>query len=47
MYRLSNLEPFFPEDSALGERAEFGMALGEVRTGHHGGQGKIAKALAA
>ena len=44
--RLGNLEPFFPEGPALGERAQLGMAPGEVGTGEHGGQDD-AEALAA
>ena len=45
--RLGNPQPFFREGAALGERAELGMALGEVGTGDHGGQEDLTEALAA
>ena len=45
--RLGNLEPFFPEGSALGERAQLGMAPGETGTGEHGGQEGLTEALVA
>ena len=45
--RLGNPEPFFPEGTALGERAQLGMAPGEAGTGEHGGQENLAEALAA
>ena len=45
--RLGNPEPFFPEGPALGERAQLGMAPGEVGTGEHGGQDDLTEALAA
>jgi hypothetical protein len=44
---LRNLEPFFPEDNALGERAQLGMARGEPRPGVHGGQDDLTDALVA
>ena len=44
---LSNPEPFFPEGPALGERAQLGMAPGEVGTGEHGGQEELTEALVA
>jgi hypothetical protein len=44
---LSNPEPFVPKGPALGERAQLGMAPGEVGTGEHGGQDNLAEALAA
>ena len=34
--RLGNPQPFFPEDPALGERAQLGMAPGESDPGFHG-----------
>ena len=46
-HRLGNPEPFFPEGSALGERAQLGMAPGEVGTGVHGGQADLTEALVA
>ena len=46
-HRLGNPEPFFPEGTALGERAQLGMAPGEVGTGGHGGQEDLAEALVA
>jgi hypothetical protein len=45
--RLSNPEPFFPKGPALSERAQLGMARGEVRMGDHGRQEGEAKTLAA
>ena len=45
--RLGNPEPFFPEGMALGERAQLGMAPGEVGTGSHGGQVGLTEALVA
>ena len=45
--RLGNPQPFFPEGPALGERAQLGMAPGEVGTGVHGGQDELAEALVA
>src|SRR5712691_10534434 len=36
--RLGNLEPFFAEGCALGERPQFGMAPGEIGTGLRSGQ---------
>ena len=45
--RLGNPQPFFPEGTALSERAQLGMALGEVGTGQHGGQLGLTEALAA
>jgi hypothetical protein len=44
---LSNPEPFVPKGPALGERAQLGMAPGEVGTGEHGGQDDLTKVLAA
>ena len=44
---LGNPEPFVPEGPALGERAQFGMAPGEVGTGEHGRQDDLTKVLAA
>jgi len=44
---LSNPEPFFPKGSALGERAQLGMAPGEVGAGEHGGQENPAEKLVA
>jgi hypothetical protein len=44
---LGNREPFLPEGPALGERAQLGMARGEVGTGEHGGQVDPADALVA
>ena len=44
---LSNPEPFFAEGPALDERAQLGMAPGEVGTGEHGGQVDLTKAFAA
>ena len=35
----SDPQPFFPEGTARGERAELGMAAGKKGTGVHGGQG--------
>ena len=46
-HRLGNPQPFFPKGPALGERAEFGMARGEVGTGEHGGQEDLPEVLAA
>ena len=45
--RLGNPEPFVPEGTALGERAQLGMAPGEVGTGDHGGQDNPAESLVA
>jgi hypothetical protein len=45
--RLGNPQPFFPKGPALGERAQLGMAPGEVGTGLHGGQDDIPEALVA
>ena len=45
--RLGNPQPFFPEGTALGERAQLGMAPGEVGTGGHGGQDELTEALVA
>ena len=45
--RLGNPEPFVPEGPALSERAQLGMAPGELGTGVHGGQEDLAEALAA
>ena len=45
--RLGNPEPFFPEGTALGERAQLGMAPGEPGTGVHGGQDDLTEALVA
>jgi hypothetical protein len=45
--RLGNPQPFFPEGHALGERAQLGMARGEVGKGLHGGHHNLAEALAA
>jgi hypothetical protein len=44
--RLGNPAPFFPEDPALGERAQLGMAHGEPGTGVHRGQEDLTEALA-
>src|SRR5712691_4750980 len=38
--------PSFPQDLALSERAELGMAPDGQGTGHHGGQVELTKALA-
>ena len=46
-HRLGNPQPFFPEGPALGERAQLGMAPGEVGTGEHGGQDDLTEALVA
>ena len=35
--RLGNPQPFFPKAMPRSERAQLGMALGEVGTGQHGG----------
>ena len=45
--RLGNLQPFFPEGTALGERPQLGKAHGELGTGVHGGQEDLTEALAA
>ena len=45
--RLGNPQPFFPQNPALGERAQLGMAPGEEGTGVHGGQEDLTEALAA
>jgi hypothetical protein len=45
--RLGNPEPFVPQGPALGERAQFGMAPGEVGTGEHGGEDELTEALVA
>src|SRR5262249_24678822 len=45
--RLSNLEPFFAEGTALGKRAQLGMAPGEFNTGLHSGQADLTKTLVA
>ena len=45
--RLGNPQPFFPEGTALGERAQLGMAPGEAGTGVHGGQDDLTEALVA
>ena len=37
-YRLRNPQPFFPQDIALSESAQFGMAGGEKGTGLYRGQ---------
>ena len=37
--RLGNLESFFAEGNALGERALLGMAFDKVGTGKHGRAG--------
>ena len=42
---LGNPQPFFPEGTALGERAQFGMARGQVGTGVHDGEDNLAEAL--
>jgi hypothetical protein len=47
IHRLGNLKPFVAEGPALGERAQLGMAPGEVGTGDHGGQDDPAEALVA
>ena len=47
IHRLGNPEPFVPEGTALGERAQLGMAPGEVGTGDHGGQDDLPEALVA
>ena len=46
-HRLGNLEPFVSHGTALGERAQLGMAHGEPGTGTHGGQHHLAEALVA
>ena len=46
-HRLGNPQPFFPEGTALGERAQLGMAPGEEGTGEHGGQDGVPEALMA
>ena len=43
--RLGNPQPFVPEGTALGERAQLGMARGEAGTGVHGGQDDLTEAL--
>ena len=45
--RLGNPQPFFPEGTALSERAQLGMAPGEAGTGDHGGQDDLTEALVA
>ena len=45
--RLSNPQPFVPESTALSERAQLGMALGEFGTGVHSGEEPLAEALVA
>jgi hypothetical protein len=45
--RLGNLEPYIPEDPALSERAQLGMAPGESDPGEHSGQVELAKVLTA
>src|SRR5262245_50434854 len=44
-YRLGNPQPFFPDGHTFSERAQLGMAPGEVGTGGHGGQESRAEAL--
>ena len=44
---LGNPEPFFPNNSALGEHAQLGMAPGEDGTGEHGRQVDLIEALVA
>src|SRR6266516_4431283 len=44
---LGNPEPFFPEDTALSEHAQLGMAPDKPDPGGHGGQENPAEALAA
>src|SRR5262252_2618575 len=46
-YRLSHLQPFFPEGGALGKRAQLGMTHGELTTGLHSGQEDLTEALKA
>ena len=45
--RLGNPQPFVPKGTALSERAQLGMAPGEVGTGEHGGQDDLTEALVA
>ncbi|HSX77741.1 MAG TPA: hypothetical protein VLQ80_04105 [Candidatus Saccharimonadia bacterium] len=45
-HRLGHPKPFFPQNPALGERAQFDMAPGERGTGEHGGQEDHTTALA-
>jgi hypothetical protein len=44
---LGNLEPYVPDGPTLGERAEFGMAPGELGGGVRGGKENLTKALVA
>ena len=46
-HRLGNPQSFFPEGTALSERAQLGMARGEAGTGEHSGQDKLTEALVA
>ena len=44
--RLGNPEPLFPEDTALSERAQLGMAPAQPGTGTHSRQEECPEALA-
>ena len=45
--RLGNLQPFFPEGSALSEHAALGKTHDEDGTGEHSGQDSLTEALLA